>query len=282
MSEQVNADPLTPIAQQCYEELHSEEFKGHGPRKAVAIAIIFNALAKANQLGLREAEVDNYWAEIIQSVTEEDGVTKAEAVRRELIDYHMVMEFAAIVYDHATGGRVSKLNTLPQAVCAVIDDYVNEIVAENIADHVSERIEDLESKVGEIAANLRLRHFYRRIEDMSPDGRLTVFVEDDGDIIVTVDGPSADVDPTLTRSIASVQFCVPGSGGGKSPHTLAALRNGLQIPIAQSQGGARPHSVARRRHPVHRVQDPDRTGVEATREVPSGFARSRFRGTGDR
>lgn len=52
-------------------------------------------------------------------------------------------------------------------------------------------------------------------EDMSPNGRLQLYKEVDGDIIVTVIGDKGEM--------ASIQFCVPGIGGGKSGRTLAAL-----------------------------------------------------------
>lgn len=54
----------------------------------------------------------------------------------------------------------------------------------------------------------------RRWEDMGP-GRLEVFREEDGDMILTVidkEGFSA-----------SLQFCTYGSGGGQSPKVLGAL-----------------------------------------------------------
>ncbi len=59
---------------------------------------------------------------------------------------------------------------------------------------------------------------YLRKEDMSPDGKLCMVMEDDGDICLSIirgnNGRNRDV-----------QFCSVGSGGGKSRHTLEALRN---------------------------------------------------------
>ena len=58
-----------------------------------------------------------------------------------------------------------------------------------------------------------------RFEDMSPRGRLRIFQEDDGDLIVCV-----VPDPDAPAEYApSVQFCTAGSGGGKSPRTRTAL-----------------------------------------------------------
>ncbi len=58
-----------------------------------------------------------------------------------------------------------------------------------------------------------------RKEDMSHDGQLMVCIEEDGDVIISVV-------PTEERArgyMPSVEFCSPGAGGGKSPHTRKAL-----------------------------------------------------------
>ena len=59
-----------------------------------------------------------------------------------------------------------------------------------------------------------------RREDMSARGYLKVLQQDDGDIIVAV-YPEED---GLIQAGGSVEFCAPGAGGGRSTHTLAALR----------------------------------------------------------
>lgn len=60
---------------------------------------------------------------------------------------------------------------------------------------------------------------YERYEDMSRDGKLTVYVEPDGDAIVTIYEPKDELYPDR---IASAQFCTL-SGGGKSPRVRDAL-----------------------------------------------------------
>lgn len=65
------------------------------------------------------------------------------------------------------------------------------------------------------------RTFYERNEDMSPDGKLRLIVQDDGDIIVAMNGRTMNDAPC----IAQLEFCSVGSGGGRSPHTREALRN---------------------------------------------------------
>jgi len=58
-----------------------------------------------------------------------------------------------------------------------------------------------------------------RIEDMSSRGRLRLIQQDDGDIIVAVQS----MENGLLQPGDSVEFCAGFGGGGKSPHTMAAL-----------------------------------------------------------
>lgn len=60
---------------------------------------------------------------------------------------------------------------------------------------------------------------YSRIEDMSPDGKLLILMESDGDIIVRIYG----YDEVDTPCSASVEFCALSFGRGYSVHTRQAL-----------------------------------------------------------
>ena len=55
-----------------------------------------------------------------------------------------------------------------------------------------------------------------RLEDMSPTGHLRLTLDGDNDICVEVFDPRHEC-------FCSVEFCAPGSGGGKSSHTRKAL-----------------------------------------------------------
>lgn len=62
----------------------------------------------------------------------------------------------------------------------------------------------------------------RRKEDMSPNGMLEVFIDtDNNDIHITV---YEDDGNGKIESMASVEFCCVGAGGGQSPNTMNALR----------------------------------------------------------
>lgn len=71
------------------------------------------------------------------------------------------------------------------------------------------------------------RGLVERLEDMSPNGKLRLLVQRDGDVIVSVvqnDG-----------QIVDIEFCAPGAGGGGSPRTWRALR---QLVIAMCDDNA--------------------------------------------
>lgn len=64
---------------------------------------------------------------------------------------------------------------------------------------------------------------YERREDMSPDGKLGLIVQDDGDIIVYITRATDECKRRGGPPMAGVEFCTVGSGGGRSPHTRKAL-----------------------------------------------------------
>ena len=69
--------------------------------------------------------------------------------------------------------------------------------------------------------NIKRMERYLRREDMSPDGKLCMVMEDDGDVCLSIYVGSEN----MGKSFFGIQFCTPGTGGGKSPHVMAALRN---------------------------------------------------------
>jgi len=68
----------------------------------------------------------------------------------------------------------------------------------------------------------RMKHLvnYARREDMSPEGTLSLMMQDDGDIILVARGQ--DHLETEYRE-AQVEFCTCGAGGGHSPRVRKAL-----------------------------------------------------------
>lgn len=66
-----------------------------------------------------------------------EGAT-AEQIQNELSDYHTFLNETAKVYGHVTHGRISKQNTIAEAVIAVADDCEAEDIAEAIEDALEE------------------------------------------------------------------------------------------------------------------------------------------------
>jgi len=63
-----------------------------------------------------------------------------------------------------------------------------------------------------------------RRDDMSPNNRLVVYQQEDGDMIVGIIPGSMEECDRMGFS-QSVEFCTIGMGRGRSPRTIHALRN---------------------------------------------------------
>lgn len=86
--------------------------------------------------GVAEPEVEKVWREFWQPLIAPDGVLDLAQVKRELFDFGMVMDNVSVVYDHITGGRVSKPHTLASAVISMYE--------ENLDRQIAYALEDLE------------------------------------------------------------------------------------------------------------------------------------------
>jgi hypothetical protein len=74
-------------------------------------------------------DAEDFWTNIVYP----DGAT-AEQIQTELADYHMIMDDVAKVYDHITGGRISKVNTYAYAVIGEADAHYEELCREAMED----------------------------------------------------------------------------------------------------------------------------------------------------
>lgn len=66
------------------------------------------------------SEVEKVYKEFWEEIICNDGEIDIEQVKKELHDYHFMLESVPKVYMEITGGRISKPNTCPYAV---IDEY---------------------------------------------------------------------------------------------------------------------------------------------------------------
>lgn len=65
---------------------------------------------------------DKFWAFLVTN----DGEIDMEKLKNELFDFYQVLGYVPRVYDHVTGGRVSKILTKPEVVCALADEHYRE------------------------------------------------------------------------------------------------------------------------------------------------------------
>ena len=78
-----------------------------------------------------EEVYEEFWRDIIELP---GGNLNLDQIKRELRDYSVFMGFAARVYNHVTGGKISKINTLPDVVITEADAYYHECCEDDKAE----------------------------------------------------------------------------------------------------------------------------------------------------
>lgn len=71
-----------------------------------------------------------YWSDLYP-----DGMTYQD-IENELSDFADLIQSATLVYCHATGGKISKLNTKADVVIAVIDECTQAQIDDAIAEQM--------------------------------------------------------------------------------------------------------------------------------------------------
>ena len=82
-------------------------------------------------------------------------------------------------------------------------------------------IKDLLGVSDELQGAINMASFQQKVvmrkHDMSPEGKMTAMVQDDGDACLSIFDDEGE-------AVASVEFTTPFAGGGQSPNTYYALR----------------------------------------------------------
>lgn len=74
-----------------------------------------------------EEEFEAFWKDLI---IRPDGKIDLEQIKKELYDFSQLLVFVSKVYDHITGGKISKPLTLPDEVCGAADEHYADPVYE--------------------------------------------------------------------------------------------------------------------------------------------------------
>lgn len=82
-----------------------------------------------------EETYERFWKDIVEN---NQGELILDQVKRELHDYSILLENVPKVYDHVTGGVVSKPHTDASIVCQKCDEYHEEFYADIYKDLIEE------------------------------------------------------------------------------------------------------------------------------------------------
>lgn len=87
---------------------------------------------------------ETFWKDLVENL---DGTINKDRLIRELSDYYWLISSVSLVYDHVTGGRISKPNTLPETVIVEADDYMRKLFDEELEELERIREEDLQIEI---------------------------------------------------------------------------------------------------------------------------------------
>lgn len=97
--------------------------------KAMSINMPHPVTGEVDVVRIHERVAASFWAQLGFGSTVDEA-----AVKRELTDYHFLLDQVPRVYEQVTGGRLSKTNYLAETVMAAHDDHVLALVREELAD----------------------------------------------------------------------------------------------------------------------------------------------------
>lgn len=71
-----------------------------------------------------ESVYQDFWKQTIEN---EDGSINLEQLKKELFDFYILLNDVPKVYEHVTGGSLTKVNTLPEHIIQYADENYREI-----------------------------------------------------------------------------------------------------------------------------------------------------------
>lgn len=97
---------------------------------------------------MAEHDVEKVWAEFwvpcLDNAVEGTPLGQSVAlpgayfdqIKRELYDYHQMMDGLSLLYDEITGGRASKPNIDKRVIAQLVDERIEDEVAERVAEEL--------------------------------------------------------------------------------------------------------------------------------------------------
>jgi hypothetical protein len=110
----------------------------------------------------------------------------AEAVKAELADYHFLLQQVPLVYQHVTGGLLSKTNYFASAVMAAADDETTRLAEQEI----NERVEPLRALLRKAVLQLGWLNTQRTVPNQATDELIDAIVKGLADAALP-EGPKA-------------------------------------------------------------------------------------------
>ena len=80
-------------------------------------------------------EIDKVYNDFWKPLIEKDGRLDLEQLKKELYDYHMVLQEVPKVYWYVTAGKISKPNTKSEVVISESDDVIDKLIEEELDYH---------------------------------------------------------------------------------------------------------------------------------------------------
>jgi len=99
---------------------------------------------------------DTFWKDL---VCDENGELDLDKVKRELHDYGVCIDQVGKVYDHVTGGLLTKPNTAAEHVIGAFDESVDDHYQEEL-DYLRQDIQNLEQWVDDLQSGMFINCVY--------------------------------------------------------------------------------------------------------------------------
>ena len=115
-----------------------------------------------NVIGIHMSDVDKVYKEFWEELITTNGKLDIEKIKKELHDYHFILEQIPKVYSEVTDNKISKPNTYADEIISCFNDYVQELVEQEIENN-EESLSHLEPQID--ALNDEIDNLKKQVEE---------------------------------------------------------------------------------------------------------------------